>query len=181
MQDDGKAPEGAAAAQDRRPDGSRVTLRGRIDGTVIDVNGHMNVSGFDLLFDRAEHNLFQIAGIWEPWIEARRQSLFRLEKLIRYERELLAGDPFEVRSRVLATDGRRIHHFHELWHCALDRRSACFDGLSIHVDLTARKSAPVSDPEVLRLLLALRDEAADAPRPDGVVARDLARRTLSPR
>lgn len=161
---------------DIRPNGARLTYRGTIGDESIDINRHMNVSGFDALFDQGEHNLFEITGIWEPWIARRGESLFRLEKVIRYENELLLGQDFEVRSRVIATDGRRIHHFHELWDCAHDRRSAAFDGLSIHVDLTRRKSCPITDPDVLTRLLALEAEAAGFDLPKGVQQRGLSRR-----
>ena len=162
------------APQDIRSDGSRVTHRGRINAAVIDVNQHMNTSGYDALFDIAEHNLFWIAGIDETWVEAQGFSLFRLEKTLRYENELLHGTEVEIRSRILASDGRKIHHLHELIRLSDGVRAAVKDALSIHIDLGQRKSCPVHDLDVRARLLALRDAAAGQPWPKGAVARGLA-------
>lgn len=151
-------------------EGAAVTLRGEIGSDMIDVNGHMNVLGYDILFDTAEYNLFAFFGIWEPWIAETRHSLFRLEKLIRYEAEFMQGDVFEIRSWIIASDHKRIQHFHALWNLTQNRRGAYCDALHLHVDLTARKGVAVQDPEVLARLLQMRDLAVP---PKGSLQRDL--------
>lgn len=161
------------AAQDIRSDGSRVTHRGRVGAEVIDVNRHMNTLGYDILFNISEHNLFWTAGIDETWVEAGGFSLFRLEKTLRYENELLHDTEIEIRSRILATDGRKIHHFHELIRLSDGARAAVMDALSIHIDLGQRKSCAIRDPQVRAQILALRDASAGQAWPAGAVARGL--------
>lgn len=161
------------APQDIRSDGSRVTHRGRIGADVIDVNRHMNTLGYDALFNIAEHNLFWIAGIDETWVEAQGFSLFRLEKTLRYENEVLHDTAVEIRSRILATDGRKVHHLHEMIRLSDGARAAVKDALSIHIDLGQRKSCVIHDPDVRARILALRDVAAGQPWPKGAVDRGL--------
>ncbi len=150
-----------------------IGLRGAVGAADIDVNGHMNVLGFDRLFDVAESALFLAFGIGGPNIARTGKSVFRLEKTIRYERELFRGDRVEIRSLLLGSDGRRIHHFHELWNLERDQRSACFDGLSIHVDLARRRAAWIEDPAVLAALEAGLSAHAKLPRPRGALDRAL--------
>lgn len=153
-----------------------VTMRGQVESDWIDVNGHMSAGYFDRLFDRAEESLFTEFGIADPYILRTGLSYYRLERIVIYARELMQGDPLEVRSRVLWTDLRRVHHFHELWNTAAGYRAAYCDGISIHVDLTTRKSAVATLPEVTEPLLRLRAAHSTPPLPEGVVHRVNGRR-----
>lgn len=162
---------GAAPVPGIPSDGPFIGFRDRIGADVIDVNGHMNVLGFDKLFDEAESRLFLAFGMGEPYLERTGKSMFRLEKLVRYERELLRGDDVEIRSYLLATDFKRIHHFHELWDLKNDRRSAMFDALSIHVDLTIRRAAVIEDEPTRQSLADCARVHARLPRPQGALDR----------
>ncbi|MFP1645375.1 thioesterase family protein [Pontitalea aquivivens] len=148
-----------------------VTFRGQVDPHWIDVNRHMSAGFYDQLFDRSEETLFTEFGIADPYILRTGLSYYRLERLVVYARELMQGDPLEVRSRVLWTDLRRVHHFHELWNTAAGYRAACADGISIHVDLTTRKSVVATLPEVTEPLIRLCAAHCAHPLPEGVVHR----------
>lgn len=159
------------------PAGPVITLRGQIGGEVIDANRHMNVSGFDRLFDQAETAMFLRFGIGDDYILSRQRSLFRLEKFVRYERELLVGQAYDVRSWIIGTDGRRIHHFHELWDCDNDRRSAFYDCLAIHVNLERRKSAVIEDATILEALRGFAQHLQEYGLPAGPLPRGIAEST----
>lgn len=164
---------GAAAMAGIPSDGPFIGLHDRVGADLIDINGHMNVLGFDKLFDEAENRLFHAFGMGEPYLERTGKSMFRLEKLVRYESELFRGDAIEIRSYLLATDFKRIHHFHELWDLQQNRRSAMFDALSIHVDLAIRRAALVDDAATRRNLADCAAIHARLPRPDGALDRRL--------
>ena len=166
----------AAAPPAERPE-PLISYRGRVAPNWVDVNRHMNVSWYDRVFDMAEHTLFEAFGIEDGYIARTRLSIFRLERLVRYERELLEADAIEVASRVVWTDFRRVHHFHELRNVAKGYRAASVDALSIHVDLRLRKSAPMSLPETTIPLARLAREHALLPQAEGVLARINGRRT----
>jgi acyl-CoA thioester hydrolase len=166
------------SAEREAPDaGATLSFRGSVTEAWIDVNRHMNVSAYDVVFDAAEKAFFEMFGIGDAYIRRTDMSCFRLEKFIRYERELVLGDPLEVRSRVAWTDFRRIHHFHELWNVGAGYRAACADSLSIHVDLRLRKAAAMEMPEVREPLAALAQAHAALPPPAGLVPRMGGRRT----
>lgn len=156
--------------------GATLTFHGSVAEAWIDVNRHMNVSAYDAIFDAAEKAFFEEFGVGDAYIRRTDRSFFRLEKYIRYERELVFGDVVEVRSRVAWTDFRRIHHFHELWNVGAGYRAAYADSLSIHVDLGRRKAAPVEFPEVRQPLAALAQAHAALPAPAGMVRRADGRR-----
>jgi acyl-CoA thioester hydrolase len=159
--------------------GETLTFRGSVTEAWIDANRHMNVSAYDVVFDAAEKAFFELFGIGDAYIRRTDLSCFRLEKLIRYERELVLGDALEVRSRVAWTDFRRIHHFHELWNVEAGYRAAFADSVSMHVDLRLRKAAAMELPEVREPLAALAQAHAALPAPPGLVARTSGRRTFT--
>lgn len=152
----------------------RPTYTGSVQADWIDANGHMNVSYYDWVFDAGERELFDRFGIHDLYIRTTRRSIFRLEKIIRYERELKEGDRIEVRSFVIWTDMKRIHHFHEIWNINENYRAATNDGLSIHVALELRRSVPIHNQDVSAKLRTMVDAQS---RPAGVIERKDGRRS----
>lgn len=132
-----------------------VGYEGVVGDDWIDFNGHMNVNWYDRVFDAAESALFEAFGIDEAYVARTRHGMFRIEKAIRYERELLLGDRVRVAGRISAFDGRGVRHVHELVNVGTGVRAATATYASLHVDLSRRKVASVSDPEVLAALRAL--------------------------
>jgi acyl-CoA thioester hydrolase len=131
----------------------------------IDANRHMNVAWYDHVFDMAESALFSVFGVDEDYIARSCHGMFRLEKRIRYEKELVEGDRLRVDSRIVSSDGRLLKHFHELWNESRGMRAATAYYVSIHVDLTKRKPAQISDPDVIEPLRRLAGEHAQLPEP----------------
>lgn len=156
--------------------GYTVTYWGTVAADWIDANEHMNVSWYDSLFDIAEMRFFDAFGIDDAYIHRTGLSFFRLERFVLYERELLVGDTVEARSRVLWSDFRRVHHFHELWNIEKGYRAALVDAISIHVDLGKRKSARIEMPEIRQPLETLLAEHTARPFPEGVLTREAGRR-----
>lgn len=154
-----------------------ASFRGSVKPEWIDANRHMNVSAYDLIFDASEHAFFEAFGVGDSYIRRTSLSCFRLEKLVGYERELLEGDPVEVRSRIAWTDYRKIHHFHELWNARDGYRAAFADIVSIHVDLRLRKGVTVERDEVRRPLEQFAVEHAGLASAAGMVVRHNGRRT----
>ncbi len=143
-----------------------VGFEGEVAADWIDVNGHMNVGWYDHVFDIAEAALFAAFGVDEDYVRRAAHGMFRLEKLIRYERELVLGDALRIEGRILSNDGRLVKHFHELLNLTKGVRAASASFVSIHVDLSRRKTAAVSDPAVLKPLNRLTAEHAELPLPD---------------
>jgi acyl-CoA thioester hydrolase len=132
-----------------------VGFEGVVGDDWIDFNGHMNVDWYDHVFDAAESRLFTAFGVDEAYVARTRHGMFRIEKAIRYEHELLRGDRIRVTGRIAAFDGRGVRHTHELVNVETGRRAATATYASLNVDLSRRKVAAVADPDVLAALRAL--------------------------
>jgi acyl-CoA thioester hydrolase len=144
-----------------------IGFEGRAKPAWIDVNRHVNVAWYDHVFDIAETALIAAYGIDDDYIRANGRTIFRLEKRIRYERELLDGDNLRVESRIVSNDERLLTHLHELLNLTKGVRAATAEYVSIHFDLAKRKSARITDPLVLEPLRELAASHALLPPVEG--------------
>jgi acyl-CoA thioester hydrolase len=129
----------------------------------IDLNGHMNLAYYIVLFDQA---FDLILAEWDlDWEYTKRtnQGLFAVETHTLYEQELVAGAAVRVRSWVIDVDSKRLHVAHEMYRASDMRRAACIETLNLHVDLENRRVTPW--PEARRSAM---DAAALAHREAGL-------------
>lgn len=108
----------------------------------IDYNGHMNVAYYVLVFDHATDAALDHLGIGEVYRKATKSSVFVGEMHVTYEREVRAGEPIRVASRILAFDNKRLIVFHEMRNNQEDL-VATNEVLCLHVDLASRRTAPL--------------------------------------
>jgi acyl-CoA thioester hydrolase len=131
----------------------------------IDLNGHMNLAYYTVLFDFATDLLFEAIGIGRQYKEATGHGTFVVETHNRYERELLEGDRVRVASRILGADAKRLHLAHEMFRCADGARSATQELMFLSIDLTRRGVVPFL-PEACAAVLCAAAAHAVLPRPD---------------
>ena len=67
----------------------------RVEPGWIDYNGHLNMAYYNVLFDRAVDEAFELIGCGLDYVKTRKQSCFTAEVHVRYLRELHAGDPHQ--------------------------------------------------------------------------------------
>jgi acyl-CoA thioester hydrolase len=138
----------------------------RVEPGWIDYNGHLNMAYYNVLFDRAVDEAYELLGCGIAYLEKNRHSTFTAEVHVRYLRELNAGDPVRVTFQLLAFDQKRMHYFEQLFHAEEGWLSATSENMALHVDMTARKTAPF--PEHIRHRLTRMQQAhAHLPTPDG--------------
>ena len=132
----------------------------------IDYNGHLNMAYYNVLFDRAVDEAYELLGCGLAYLNAAQHSTFTAEAHIRYLRELHAGDPVRVTFQLLDFDAKRMHYFEQLFHADEGWLSATSENMVLHVDMTAKKTAPF--PAAIASQLA-RMKAAHAhlPVPEG--------------
>jgi acyl-CoA thioester hydrolase len=111
----------------------------------IDYNGHMNVAYYVLAFDRATDRLFDYLEIGEAYRRASHHSVFALEAHVTYERELRLGDEFEIGTRLIDADSKRLHLFHAMTRSRDGELSATIEVMGLHVDMSGPRSAPFPD------------------------------------
>ena len=137
----------------------------RVEPGWIDYNGHLNMAYYNVLFDRAVDEVYELLGLGLAYVEVSRHSTFTAEVHVRYLRELHAGDPVRVTFQLLGHDGKRVHFFEQLFHAAEGWVSATSENMSLHVDMAARKTAEFPA-EVTRRLAQMKASHARLPRPE---------------
>ena len=113
----------------------------RVEDHWIDYNGHLNMAYYNVLFDRAVDEAYELIGIGADYVARRKHSFFTAEVHLRYLRELHAGDPVRVTFQLLDYDAKRVHFFEQLFHAAEGWVSATSENMALHVDMGAGKTA----------------------------------------
>ena len=127
----------------------------------LDANGHMNVAHYVSAFDDGSCPMFDDFGLGWDYTEAGESSVFMASSSIDFRRELLAGAPLEMTTRLLGFDLSRIHVYQELFHREAGYLAAQAEFLFIHVSLETRRVTPIPDSARLRLeeIIAVHGEA----------------------
>ena len=139
----------------------------QIEPQWIDYNGHLNMAYYNVMFDRAIDELWLQLGIGPTYMRERHSSTFTAECHVRYLREIHLGDPVQVAVLLLAADEKRLHTFEELRHATEGWVSATSENITIHIDMTMRRTGPFP-PDILARIAAVAEAHASAPRPDGI-------------
>jgi acyl-CoA thioester hydrolase len=143
-----------------------VALPMRVEPGWIDYNGHLNMAYYNVLFDRAVDEVYEVLGCGLAYVEATRHSCFTAEVHVRYLRELHAGDPVRVTVQLLDFDARRLHYFERLFHAEEGWLSATSENMALHVDLAAKKTVAFSETVATRLA-GMKAAHASLPVPHG--------------
>ena len=138
----------------------------RVEDGWIDYNGHLNMAYYNVLFDRAVDEVYELLGLGLAYVEVSRHSTFTAEVHVRYLRELHAGDPVRVSFQLLGYDTKRLHYFEELHHADENWLSATSENLALHVNMDARKTAAFP-PDITARLERMRLAHAVLPIPHG--------------
>lgn len=132
----------------------------------VDAAGELRPAFAVVIFDHAIDRLYDGIGIGDAYREATSFSTFTLETHSLFETPLCAGEEALVRSHILDVDAKRMHIAQEMFRPGERERAALMEQLSIHIDLTVRRSAPFP-PERLAQIRAAMAAQADWPRPAG--------------
>ncbi|MEM6887058.1 MAG: carnitine 3-dehydrogenase [Pseudomonadota bacterium] len=128
-----------------------------------DYNNHMNEAKYLQTFGDATDRFMALIGCDAAYI-ATGGSYFTAETHIRHLDEALAGRRYQVRTRVLAGAGKKMHLWHEMW--AGERLLATGEHFLLHVSLeTRRPSAPA--PHIEAALMRFANAQAGLPAPEG--------------
>ena len=138
----------------------------RVEPQWIDYNGHLNVAYYNVLFDRAVDEIYELIGLGPAYLEQHKHSTMVVEAHVRYLRELKLEDPVRVTVQLLDYDAKRVHLFEQLKHATEGWVSATSENITLSVDMTAKKVAPFHD-SVLRALERMKAAHAVLPPPDG--------------
>src|SRR5213079_1422592 len=139
----------------------------RVEPAWIDYNGHLNMAYYNVLFDRAVDEAFELIGCGLDYVRNRKHSCFTAEVHVRYLRELNAEDPVRVTFQLLDYDAKRMHYFEQLFHGHEGRVFATSENMALHVDLNAKKTADFPA-DVAACLARMKAAHAMLPVPEAV-------------
>jgi len=137
----------------------------RVEPQWIDYNGHLNMAYYNVLFDRAVDEVYELLGIGAEYLKNHRHSTFTAEVHVRYVRELREGDPVRVTFQLLDYDSKRFHYFEQLFHATEGWVSATSENMTLHVNMTAKKVAPFPA-SIMRALTRMKAAHSQLPRPE---------------
>src|SRR5258708_8783730 len=86
----------------------------RVEPEWIDYNGHLNMAYYNVLFDRAVDETYELIGVGADYVVSRRQSIFTAQAHVRYLRELHAGDPLRLTFHLPHSHTNRPPYSHHL-------------------------------------------------------------------
>jgi carnitine 3-dehydrogenase len=141
-----------------------LTARRTVPLDWTDYNGHMTESRYLHAFADATDRFMEIIGCDAAYI-ASGGSYFTAETHIRHLDEVHAGAVIEIRTRVIAGAGKKMHLFHEMTEG--DRLLATGEHFLLHVSLETRKPS-VPGPAIEAALLRFAEGHGALTRPDGL-------------
>lgn len=133
----------------------------------IDYNGHMNVAYYVLAFDNATDKLCDLLDIGIEHLKRDNGSIFTLDLRVNYVQEVKEDDPLRFDVQLLDFDAKRMHVFMRMFHATEGYLSATEEFITLHVDMTTRRSAPFPA-KTLTKLGALKTAHAALPTPPHV-------------
>lgn len=139
----------------------------RVEPAWIDYNGHLNMAYYNVLFDRAVDEVYELLGLGLSYVQTTKHSTFTAEVHVRYLRELLVGAPVRVTFQLLGFDGKRMHYFEQLHHAEEGWLSATSENMALNVNMTAKKVAAFPD-DVMARLAEMKAAHDRLPAPHGV-------------
>lgn len=139
----------------------------QIEPPWIDYNGHLNMAYYNVMFDRAIDEFWLHLGIGPGYARERLGSTFTAECHVRYLREIHLGDPVQISILLVGADEKRLHTFEELRHASEGWVSATSENMSVHIDMTARKTAPFP-PDIRARIEAVAKAHQAVQRPEGL-------------
>lgn len=109
----------------------------------VDYNGHMNVAYYVLIFDHATDAVLDSLDLGAEYRTASGCSIFVVEAHVTYDREVNAGDPVRINSRIIGVEGKKFILFHEMYRDNEGEPAATNEVLCLHVEMARRRSAPL--------------------------------------
>ena len=129
----------------------------------IDYNGHLNMAYYNVLFDRASDDAFELMGLGPSYARERKLTIYTAEVHICYVQELHLGDQVKVSFQLLDSDQKRLRAYQEIRHVD-GWLAATSETLSLHIDMAGPKVAAFPD-DIAEKIAALQAAHAALPHP----------------
>ena len=129
----------------------------------VDYNGHMSDFRYTQLFGDALDALYRRVGVDNAYREAG-HIFYTVESHVGFLREIKAGEPLLVDTRILHLDDKRLQVFHRVTRGPGGETLATGEQMQLHVATQAARAAPIL-PAVRTALATIHGAQAGLPRP----------------
>ncbi|GAA3705368.1 thioesterase family protein [Oceanisphaera sediminis] len=109
----------------------------------IDYNGHMNDACYVLVFSKAIDEFMVQIGLDEAFRAEYQVSVYTLQSMVHYLREVSLGEPLQVDARLLESDAKKLRVFFTMRHGDSGMELAAMETLLLHMDMSAHRAAPM--------------------------------------
>jgi len=137
----------------------------RVKPEWIDYNGHLNMAYYNVLFDESVDELYPQMGFGLDYLKTG-CTTYMAEFHVCYLRELHEGDEVYVDFQLIDFDSKRFHCYQELRHKD-GWLAATAEGLTLHVDQSGPRVAPMPD-HIIANLTKMTEDQSDMPRPERI-------------
>jgi acyl-CoA thioester hydrolase len=117
----------------------------------VDFNGHLNMAYYMVIFDKALDDLLTPIGLSAEYVTRENKSAFATEVHLNYIKEVMPQDKVYVNFRILDLTTKAYHYGCELFRAKDNALCATMDGITLHMDMVARKTAPFPEDMYKRL------------------------------
>lgn len=139
----------------------------RVEPPWIDENGHLNMAYYNVLFEHAIDQAFELLGLNQSYYTEGPGTIFIGEAHLRYRREVHLETPVRVTVQLIDYDAKRLHLYLEMRHASEGWLAATSELMALHIDKAERKVAPF--PADIRDAIAVMHSAhAALPRPESL-------------
>lgn len=121
------------------------TQRGVVQAWECDHMGHLNTTFYMQKFSEAGAQLTARIGLTRAYMDESGGGMAALEHIIKYRRELRAGDVTLVESGMIEVGNKTIRFLHRLLNATTLELSATMEGVACYFNRNTRKSEPLPD------------------------------------
>lgn len=136
----------------------------KVEKAWVDLNGHMNMAYYHLLFDESLGKPFGDLGIGWEYTQEGEGTTFTVEVHVCYLNELMEGDPVRITYQLLDWDDKRVHFFGHMYHAEKGYLAATSEQMCVHVDMKTRRISPFSEAHQSKIATMMEEHRA-LPRP----------------
>jgi acyl-CoA thioester hydrolase len=119
---------------------AQTTSFGLVYPAECDHMGHLNVAYYVQKFDVATWHFFFGLGITPSMMRETTLGVAAVENILNYKKELLPGDLFEIRTRILDVAEKKVRFRHEMINRESGELAATSEFLGVCFDRDAHKS-----------------------------------------
>ncbi|MGV8996716.1 MAG: thioesterase family protein [Parvibaculaceae bacterium] len=137
----------------------------KVEKAWVDLNGHMNMAYYHLVFDESLDVAFSGLGIGWDYTQKGIGSCFTAEVHVCYIDEVKENAPLRITYQLLDWDAKRIHIFGHMYHAETGALAATSEQMCIHVDMATRRASAFPD-DVQKKIAAMMEAHKNLPRPE---------------